>query len=114
MRAYQEHHLPYKYDCLGLITSRVIARVGDGEMYYISPLSYDQQRTYVRFMMFMGYARRKAEIHSRREKVVPEFVRYFVTDQNNILKPECLMLTKNLKKKHKIDKNCRINIYNKR
>ena len=71
--------IPYKYDCLGLITSRVIARVGDGEIYYISPLSHDQQGTYVRYMMAVGHARRKAEIHSRREKAIANFVRHFTS-----------------------------------
>ncbi len=76
--------IPYEYNCLGLITSRVIARAGDGEMCYISPLSHDQQGTYVRYMMTMGHAKRKAEIRSRREKVVPNFVSFFATtsDQN--------------------------------
>ncbi len=70
--------IPNKYNCLGLVTSRVVAKVGDEEVYYISPLSYDQQRTYVRYMMLSGYAKRKAEIYSRREKkVLPEFVNYF-------------------------------------
>ncbi len=62
--------IPYEYNCLGLIASRVIARVGDEEVCYISPLSHDQQGTHVRYMMIMGHAKRKAEICSRREKVV--------------------------------------------
>ncbi len=43
--------IPHKHNCLGLISSRVIARAGDEKMYYISPLTHDQQCAYVRYMM---------------------------------------------------------------
>ncbi len=69
--------IPHKYNCLGPILGRVIAKVGDEEMYYISPLSHDQQGACVRYMMAIGRARREAEIHGRREKVVSNFVRHF-------------------------------------
>ncbi len=71
--------IPHKYNCLGLISTRVIARAGDEKMCYISPLTHDQQGAYVRYMMTKGHARRKAEIHSRRENVVSNVVRYFIS-----------------------------------